>query len=606
MRRALLLACLLISSWGCGERRERPPAGPWQRIDLTQEPPASGAAAIQARTLPLGVLDPLPREAAHWDGRGALVRGLAQTTGTAVTWRLRLGTAPGLAFTALGGPPNGHRKVTVRAIADAGDAARILFEEDTKPPGLPAPARTEVDLSAFAGREVELTLAASGGEPGAAKVTWGSPEVVWRAAAGAAPAAVSRPNILLIGLDTVRADALGARAGKPSLTPALDALAAESDVWSDAYTCFNVTNPSFASMFTGLYGKHHGAYELSPPGLRPEHTTLAELLAGAGYGTAAVISARFLGAPELGVVQGFEKVRRPEDGTFAAENAVGIAMQQMADRAEPFFLFLHLYDAHTPHTPPEPFAGGQRPAAASGMGAVDEWTPFRGLGPVAYDDRQLGGARDLYDGEIAYLDRELGRLLDFLRSRGLLERTLVVVVADHGENLNEHGITYRHSGLFESTTHVPLMIRWPGPSRPGRRLSGLVQTIDLFPTLVRAAGLQPPPQDGLDLNDLFAAGRHGRRVVFAEHFARQGAMVRTTDYRLTILLGMPFLADGIYFYDTADDPAELENLAGTGLPQEAELRRILTAWLADADDQRGSSQLTPEAEKELRALGYLP
>jgi arylsulfatase A-like enzyme len=605
VRRALLLACLLTASWGCGDRREAPPAGPWQRVDLTQEPPASGADGIQARSLPLGVLASPPRQAAHWDGRGALVRGLAQTPGTAVTWRLRLGSEPALTFRALGGPPHGRRKVAVLARG----AATVVYEQDTTPPGLPAAARSEIDLSAYAGQEIDLRLEASAGEPATAKVTWGSPEVVWRGEPVASPAAPpSRPNILLVGLDAVRADAVGPRAGGPSLTPALDALAAESDVWTAAYSCFNVTNPSFASIFTGLYGKHHGAYELSPPGLGPEHATLAELLAGAGYRTAAVVSARFLGAPESGIVQGFEKVRRPEDGTFAAENAVGIAMQQIADRAEPFFLFLHLYDAHTPHTPPEPFAGGRRPAATPGMGAVEAWAPFRGPGPAAYDDTQLGGARALYDGEVAYIDRELGRLLDFLRSRGLLERTLVAVVSDHGENLNEHGITYRHSGLFESTTHVPMMIRWPGPTRPGRRFSGLVQTIDLFPTLLGAAGLQAPAQDGLDLTDLFAAGRNGRRVVFAEHFARQGAMVRTADYRLTILLGMPFLADGIYFYDTTADPAELENLAGSGLAEEAELRRILTAWLADAgpQGQRGSSPLTPEAERELRALGYLP
>jgi arylsulfatase A-like enzyme len=384
-------------------------------------------------------------------------------------------------------------------------------------------------------------------------------------------------------------------------------LADESEVWTDAYSCFNVTNPSFASIFTGLYGKHHGTYDLTPPGLAAEHTTLAELLGAAGYRTAAVISARFLGAPETGIAQGFTVVRRPEDSTFAAESAVGIALNQLTDRDEPFFLFLHLFDAHTPHTPPDPYARGERPASASGMAPVPAWAPFRSLGPAAFDDLRLGGARDLYDGEVAYLDREVGRLLDFLRSRGLLERTLVAVVADHGENLNEHGITYRHSGLYESTTHVPMMIRRPGASPAGRRIPGLVQTIDLFPTLLRAAGLPVPAQDGVDLDQLFANGRHGRRAVFAEHSGRQGVMVRTADYRLTLLHGMPFLADGAYLFHTGADPQELENLAGRGLPQEADLRRVLTGWLADSTAIRGGrpSSLTPEEEKELRALGYL-
>jgi arylsulfatase A-like enzyme len=472
---------------------------------------------------------------------------------------------------------------------------------------MPGAARQEIALDRFAGREIELVFEASGGDPRGPKTTWGSPEVAWRSDPPPTPPSAARPNILLIGLDTVRADAVGPRSGRPTLTPALDALAAESDVWLDAYSTFNVTNPSFASIFTGLYGKHHGAYELTPPGLSPEHTTLAEILSAAGYRTAAVISARFLGAPESGIAQGFEKVRRPEDSTFAAENAVAIAMQQIDDRSEPFFIFLHLFDAHTPHTPPEPFATGERPAAAPTMTAVEKWSPFRPLGPRDFEDWRLGGARDLYDGEIAYMDREIGRLLDFLRSRGLLERTLVAVLADHGENLNEHGVSYRHAGLFESTTHVPLLVRRPGPPRAGRRISGLVQTIDLFPTLLKAAGIPVPAQDGLDLDELFAGGRSGRRVVFAEHASHQGTMVRNTDYRLSELKGMPFLADGAYFYDTTNDPRELENLAGRGLPEEAELGRILKAWLGDSGHAKhGASTLSEEEEKELRALGYLP
>jgi arylsulfatase A-like enzyme len=605
VRQRLPLVLLLLAISNCSAEREPRSAGPWRRFDLTQEPPLSGGAAIQPRSLALGVLDPVPPAAARWEGRGALVRGISQVANSTATWKLRLGDTPNLSFTPLSGPAGGHRKITIRSTGDTAPP-RVLFDAETKPMTLPAPARIEIGLGDLARREIELTFETSG-DPAGPRVTWGSPELAWRAESAARRVVAPRPNILLIGLDTVRADAVGARPGKPSLTPALDELAAESDVFLDAYSTFNVTNPSFASIFTGLYGKHHGAYELTPPGLSPEHTTLAEILAAAGYRTAAVISARFLGAPESGIAQGFEKVRRPEDSTFAAENAAAIAMQQLDDRPEPFFLFLHLFDAHTPHTPPMPFAEGRRPGSAPSMAPVEEWTPFRPLGPRDFEDWRIGGARDLYDGEIAYLDREVGRLLDFLRSRGLLERTLVAVVADHGENLNEHGVSYRHAGLFESTTHVPLLVRRPGPPRAGRRIAGLVQTIDLFPTLLKAAGIPVPAQDGLDLDELFAGGRSGRRVVFAEHASHQGAMVRNTDYRLSELKGMPFLADGAYFYDTTNDPQELENLAGRGLPEEAELGRILEAWLADAGHaKRGASTLSEEEEKELRALGYLP
>ena len=142
---------------------------------------------------------------------------------------------------------------------------------------------------------------------------------------------------------------------------------------------------------------------------------------------------------------------------------------------------------------------GARPGSPSA-------SPSPGVSP----SRSWAANRDLYDGEVAYLDRQVGRLLDFLESRGLLENTIVAVVADHGENLGEHGIRYRHVGLFDTTTHVPLMIRWPGRKGEGRRIEGLVQTIDLFPTL---RGCRRPHgsegQDGTDLREL-TGGRAGQ------------------------------------------------------------------------------------------------
>ncbi|HYL05631.1 MAG TPA: sulfatase-like hydrolase/transferase, partial [Thermoanaerobaculia bacterium] len=202
--------------------------------------------------------------------------------------------------------------------------------------------------------------------------------------------------------------------------------------------------------------------------------------------------------------QGFAEVTRADEH-FAAELGVDQTLDWIAGhctRPRPFFVWLHLFDPHTPHTPPAPYADGLRPAGPMGLGPVRAWVPFRELGPRAFDEPVLGGNRDLYDGEVAYLDRQVGRLLDGIASRGLLDTTLVALVADHGENLGEHGLLYRHVGLFDTTTHVPLLVRWPGPPRPGRRFDGLVQTIDLFPTLLAAAGLPVPPQDGIDLRRL--------------------------------------------------------------------------------------------------------
>jgi arylsulfatase A-like enzyme len=152
------------------------------------------------------------------------------------------------------------------------------------------------------------------------------------------------------------------------------------------------------------------------------------------------------------------------------------------------------------------------------------------------------------------------------------------------------------------------MIRWPGADRPGRRLAGLVQTIDLFPTLLAAAGLKPPPTDGQDLRELTGEGRTGRRAVFTEHSDRMGVSVRTREYRYGWNQGNTpqLLPDGPYLYDLKADPGETRNLAGHGLPMEKELNGILLRWLSD---RRGSPNpqsrdLTEEEKKKLKSLGY--
>jgi arylsulfatase A-like enzyme len=225
---------------------------------------------------------------------------------------------------------------------------------------------------------------------------------------------------------------------------------------------------------------------------------------------------------------------------------------------------------------------------------VRAWIPFREPGPRTFVEPVLGGQRDLYDGEVAYLDRQIGRLLGFLESRGLLENTVLVVVADHGESLGEHGILFRHVGLHDTTTHVPLMIRWPGPDREGRRIEGLVQTIDLFPTILEAAGLSVPPQDGQDLGKT-------RRAVFAEHADHLGAMVRNRDFKY---IQSP---DGPSLYDLKADPGETRNLAGRGLAVERELSELLRRWQADrrAHPEARPVEPTDEEKARLKALGYV-
>ncbi|HEX5759253.1 MAG TPA: sulfatase [Thermoanaerobaculia bacterium] len=595
----------------------------WQRFGLCEHLGQLRTGGADRRTVtcriawlgPREVRDPealavRPRRAVERLSAGE-VRALAQRPGSRLAVRVALGAEPYFSFVPLreDSTPYFRFRVAVRA---RGERPVLVHRAPAPPPGGTAPAAVAVDLGRWAGEEVELLLeaAAPGGAASGARALWGSPAVYSRR--GPPPRAgtrsAERPNVVLLGLDTLRADALGAYGRRPSMTPALDRLAAESDLFLDAFSCFNVTNPSFASLLTGLYGKHHGIYDFDTP-LPPAHTTLAEVFAAAGYRTGAVVSVDHLAPRRSGLGQGFAVVEAT-GGQLAAERGVDWAMDWLAAAAgspsaeRPFFLWLHLFDPHTPHTPPAPFAIGRRAARPSGLLPPDEWQPFRPLGPRAFRNGILGGHPDLYAGEVAYLDRQVDRLLGFLESRGLLATTIVAVVADHGENLEEHGIEYRHAGLWDTTTHVPLFVRWPGARPRGRRLRGLVQNIDLFPTLLGAAKLELPPQDGIDLRRL--AGR-GRRAVFAEHTGRLGAMVRTREHKYWVSRGNRLVPDGAYLYDVRRDPRERDNLAGGNLPRERALASLLDHWLKERrhTPRPTPRDLPPEERERLRALGYL-
>src|SRR6185295_19365593 len=488
------------------------------------------------------------------------VKAQEQRASSRVRWTIQPDRDAYFSFVPLG-TTNGCACTYLVGIREAPDKLDKLYRVDAEPVGPIAQAAVEVDLSAYAGRRVDLLLQIEGsaahapGQP-VPSVLWGSPAVYGRKALAATRrSGTAHPNILLIGFDTLRADELGAWGRSPSLTPSLDRLAEQSDVWLDAFSTFNVTNPSFASILTGLYGKNHGVYDLQTP-LPGSHVTLAELLTGAGYETLALISASHLGDHNSGLGQGFAEVSTATEH-YAAEMPIDMTMDWLAARAgkpRPFFVWLHLFDPHTPHTPPQPYALGFRPAAAAGLSPVRLWIPFRQPEPRGFTEPVLGADRDLYDGVVAY----------------------------HGENLGDHGIRFRHLGLFDTTTHVPLMVRWPGGEREGRRIGGLVQTLDLFPTLLAAAGVKAPQQDGTDLRELTGEGHEGRRAVFSEHAGRLGISVRTQEYRYGLNQGNDrrFLPDGPYLYDLEADPGEVQNLAGRGLPVEKELNGLLLRWLS--------------------------
>lgn len=608
VRTAVGLAALTAAALLAGCRPEET-----VRLDLAALPPAAagGAAVAHAATFaPLGAGD-TPRLA------GAEVAAIEQPPGTRVAWTLPGGPAR-LSFLPLGtrSPAGGCGSRYQAAFRPAGAGEEtVLYEAPIGPLPRFAPAAVEVDLPAAPGRLAFEIVAPARAPAGcsAGPALWGSPSVVVLRRAARRPPAAS-PNVLVIGVDTLRADRVGPRGGgRPSLTPAIDRLQAESDVWERAYTSFNSTNPSFVSVFTGLAGRRHGVYDLSTP-LPAGHVTLAERFAAAGYRTFAVIAARHLAPRYSGLGQGFDEVVTPHQSQLSAELAVDRAIDWLDRRGgdpEPFFAWLHLFDPHTPTVPPEPFASGLGAAQPAGTAPVGAWRPFRAPGRRDFAERRLGGHPDLYDGEVAYLDRQVDRLLGVLAERRLLAETLVVFFADHGESLGEHGLLHSHAGLYEPSVHVPLSVRWPerfrarrpGGVPAGRRFRGLVQTIDLYPTLLAAAGLPVP--GGLDGRDLYALGDAGRPAVFVEHANRAGAAVRTRRHKYVRLSGPAAPHQGPALFDLAADPDETVDLAGRGLAVEERLAAALAGWLAAGRAAAPPVELTDEDRERLRALGYL-
>jgi choline-sulfatase len=282
-------------------------------------------------------------------------------------------------------------------------------------------------------------------------------------------------NALIITLDTTRADAVGWLDGPPGLTPNLDALAVDSVVYTTARTTVPLTLPAHASMFTGLYPNRHTLRDNGLQILPASASTLAERVAEAGYQTAAFVASIVLEGT-YGLGQGFETYEQPLRGqkegikgrTASEITTAALRWLDERDAERPFLIWAHYFDPHSPRDPPERFL------------------------------KQAGG--DPYYGEVAEVDAAIGELLDGLRALRVYDRTLVVVVADHGEGLGEHGEKNHGAYCYATTMHVPFLIRYPDGFRRGERSEEIVSVVDVHPTVLEALGLGSPGEvDGLSL-----------------------------------------------------------------------------------------------------------
>ena len=337
----------------------------------------------------------------------------------------------------------------------------------------------------------------------------------------AEPAAPSGPNVLVIAVDTLRADALGVQGGRDGVSPRIDALAAEGAHFRAAFAHAPWTLPSFSSLFTSLPPEAHGAGGDVREGWRAlseDRTTIAERFQDAGWSTHAIVNVDFLTEP-FGTMQGFADVdahaASDNHATRRAEATTDAALQWIDGRppdkggARPFFLFVHYFDPHAEYDPPPAwrarFALEQdQSSTAFRFGAREHVVNHRG-GRMPLDAATLARARALYDGEVAYTDHEIGRLLDGLRARGLDPNTIVVLTSDHGEEFGEHGSWEHGHTHFDELLHVPLVIRAPGIAPRSR--TEPVGLVDVAPTVCALAGVPAAPSfRGRDLSRALVAG----------------------------------------------------------------------------------------------------
>jgi arylsulfatase A-like enzyme len=433
------------------------------------------------------------------------------------------------------------------------------------------------------------------------------------------PAADSRvdpdgppPNVLLIVLDTTRRDRLSTYGYERETTPVLDRFAAEGVVYENAVSAGSWTLPAHASLFTGLFARdHHTTIENQQ--LAGRFTTLAEVFRDHGYATGAFTCNPWIAA-HTGLDQGFQTLR-PTWRDFDRENGPDYhgAMEATRDALawidgrqsaeDPFFLFVNYMESHAPYRPRgewrEKFLpAGTDPAAVT---EVIGWKTPRELGYMLgvpgheISDAQFELIDALYDADVAYQDSRLGELLDGLSERGLAGETIVAIIADHGEQLGEHGMLEHKMTLYEENIRVPLLLRYPGKVPAGQRFATVVQTHDLFPTLVGLAGIEldaPYGSRGLPLAAAEAGA--GRRYTFVE-FGRPseymelmrkewaGADVERFDRQLKTIRGdrykLIWATDGRHeLYDLENDPAEQVNRMADRPEIAAELRRRLLSF----------------------------
>jgi choline-sulfatase len=398
---------------------------------------------------------------------------------------------------------------------------------------------------------------------------------------------LARPNVVLITIDTLRADHVGCYGAQNVKTPTLDALAQDGVVFERAISQVPLTWPSHAVILTGTYPFQNGVQDFTGQPLAPQVRSVSQAFKQAGYPTGAVVSA-FVLDRSWGLSRGFDFY----DDAFSAETFekkdIGLVDRRAEDSVEhaiawlkkiprrPFFLWLHLYDPHSPYDPPEPYR-----------------TEYEG---------------HLYDGEIAYADHELGKLITWLKQNRLYDSSLVVMLSDHGESLGEHGEDEHGFFVYNATVHVPLIVKPPASSRirPGRR-GEPVETAAVAPSLLQLAGVKDSIQSQFQSPGLFALNADRRDSAYSETFYPFSSFGWSPLHALETGRFHYIESPKPELYDLESDPGETRNIVTEQPATIAVLKEKTQQLLAHnpfAGHDPAVGNLAPDAQEKLRALGY--
>lgn len=371
----------------------------------------------------------------------------------------------------------------------SGNTRNVHGSTQSRTPGVRHPFEaTRVDLAAWAGERVTLIFSAESLEASDPEAPSTVPIALLAEPVVRSAGPTESPNIIVVLIDTLRADRLGCYGWDRAKTPNFDRLAKLGVRYTNTMSASSWTLPSHASLFTSTYPSQHGLH--GDAVLPAELTTVAEQLRDHGYRTAALTEGGYLHG-RYGLHRGFEAFERIQGGVH---ESFPMARRWLTQAEGPYFLFLHTYQTHAPYDPPAEMTEGvvrpydgplELPVTPNRPG----WLPQPKHGPTADDRRFL---RDLYDAEVRTTDAEFGRLFDQLVESGAMENTLLIATSDHGEEFYGHGSWGHGNGLYESLLRVPLIVYWPGHFEGGLVHGHPVHGVDLAPTLARAAGVPLP------------------------------------------------------------------------------------------------------------------